>query len=480
MSPLAAIANASSFSSIASVHQADSDPTKIVFTKGWVSQPNGRGTIDIVWSCVFTIFLCSWSVLCVNVPAAHESTARVWWRKLFLAALAVCGPEFIFQIALGQWVSARQSVKSFQNDGYPDWTLTHAFFADMGGFILTTPGWKPFPIDAKQLHYLVTKGHVPYPIPKLIDKRKIADRNKSEGLVRIIAVGQTLWFILNCIGRKVQNLDLTTLELTTLGLIVPTLGTFFFWYHKPCDVSTAIEMSVDTSIEEILVEAGDRAKHGYTKTPLDFVSRNEWSWTIYWSHFTNRMKSWRCLPFPRGHPFPIDHFPNDNFPKLSPSATVLLFVVHLVYCGIHVCTWDFWFPSKAEMILWRSALIMMVVSIFNFWIADSINFRLLPFLRVRYPHRFPAQEKKSPVNGKWQTSAVRRYLSGVAAEFRNNSPNQDPHLHVPLKAMIPAFISALLYCTSRVYILAEDVANLRSLPSSAYDTVNWSNFLPHV
>ena len=28
---------------------------------GWTAQPQGRGTIDIIWSCVFTIFLSCWT-----------------------------------------------------------------------------------------------------------------------------------------------------------------------------------------------------------------------------------------------------------------------------------------------------------------------------------------------------------------------------------------------------------------------------------
>jgi hypothetical protein len=102
-----------------------------------------------------------------------------------MTALAFLGLEFIFQVALGQLVSARQSVKDFHASGYKEWTMTHAFYADMGGFVLQTRDWVPFPIDAKQLHYLVTEKYIEFPG---ITRAEIADKNKVDGLFRILTV----------------------------------------------------------------------------------------------------------------------------------------------------------------------------------------------------------------------------------------------------------------------------------------------------
>ena len=59
--------------------------------------------------------------------------------------------------------------------------MTHAFFADMGGFVLQTPGWKPFPLDAEQLYYMVSQGYLAYPE---IDKAAIDDKDKADGVAR--------------------------------------------------------------------------------------------------------------------------------------------------------------------------------------------------------------------------------------------------------------------------------------------------------
>jgi hypothetical protein len=60
--------------------------------------------------------------------------------------------------------------------------LTHAFFADMGGFVLDAPDLLlPIPLDAEQVFYLVKEGHIDYPA---IDKKEIEDKNKADGLAR--------------------------------------------------------------------------------------------------------------------------------------------------------------------------------------------------------------------------------------------------------------------------------------------------------
>jgi hypothetical protein len=37
-----------------------------------------------------------------------------------------------------------------------------------------------------------------------------------------------------------------------------------------------------------------------------------------------------------------------------------------------------------------------------------------------------------------------------------------------------------LYCASRTLIIVLDIVQLRSMPVSAYTTVNWGSFVPHL
>lgn len=162
-----------------------------ILSRGWISQPNNRGTFDILKECSLTVILCSWTVLCLNIPAPEDSWLRRKRRKLYWMILAMLGPEFILQLAMGQWELARVSVQAFKDLGHADWSLKHAFFADMGGFVLHTKKWKPFPLTAAQVHYLVAEGFVK-PAEVLIDKRIIDDKNKSDFVVRLISAAQIL------------------------------------------------------------------------------------------------------------------------------------------------------------------------------------------------------------------------------------------------------------------------------------------------
>ena len=65
-----------------------------------------------------------------------------------------------------------------------DFTLIHAFFADMGGFVLITSDLHdPIPLDSTQLLYLVQHKHVVYPKILTAD---ISDKSKADGLARYI------------------------------------------------------------------------------------------------------------------------------------------------------------------------------------------------------------------------------------------------------------------------------------------------------
>src|SRR5271155_2192477 len=128
-----------------------------------------------------------------------------------MSGLGMIGPEFIFQLALGQWSSAHRSVEQFRQSGYTQWTIKHAFLADMGGFVLHPPDWVEFVLDARQVHYLVTMGYVSLFSQVAVHREVIEDRNKGDGLVRLIVVFQMLWFTIDCCSRASQHLAVTTL-----------------------------------------------------------------------------------------------------------------------------------------------------------------------------------------------------------------------------------------------------------------------------
>lgn len=53
-------------------------------------------------------------------------------------------------------------------------------------------------------------------------------------------------------------------------------------------------------------------------------------------------------------------------------------------------------------------------------------------------------------------------------------------LGLPKRFFVPITVMCVLYCLARLYILVEDLMGLRSLPKSAFDTVEWSKYIPHL
>lgn len=155
--------------------------------QGWVNSPDQRGTIDIIWSCITTLAICCWVMLHLNIPAMTDNFWRLFLRRARWLMLALLSPELVMLFACGQWASAQRSVADMHSLGYEGWTIVHAFYADMGGFLVHPPDCTPFPVTAKQVHYLVQQRYLP--IPK-ITKKEIWDKSKADMFAKIVATFQ--------------------------------------------------------------------------------------------------------------------------------------------------------------------------------------------------------------------------------------------------------------------------------------------------
>ena len=452
--------------------------------QGWTASPDGRGTLDILWSCILTMFLCSWSILCLNVPGAKESKTGILWRKLSLTCLGILCPELIFQNSFSQWLSARQSVRDFNSANFKErpakgkWTMKEAFFADMGGFILHTRDQLPFPLDSKQLHYLVSKQYVKLPI---LERRAIEDKDKVDGLLRAITLCQILWFTVSVIGRWAQKLVVTTAELTTVSFVFCSIGTAFFWWHKPADMTTAEIIETNISINDIL-EAEGRNPGDWRRNPLEFVNRREWWWSKCWTNFTNILRKMHLS-------FGSETIPNDriadSFPKEMPNKTIAVcMILSATYFAILFVAWNNSFPTRVEQLLWRAACITLMISLVILttytqlaWIGPIIEQRLRSHF-ARY--KFPIKRLKNHSDRQGPNIHRHEKLNKMLDRVRNNSPDKDPLLYIPLKVILPMYIIGFFYCHARAYLLIADVIELRSLPTSAYATVNWGNYWPHI
>ena len=416
----------------------------------WINQPPYRGTWDILWTSLATVFICTYTLLCLNVPGPRDTSLILIRRRILWMFLAVVAPEIVLTYASGQWSRARQSVELFHKAGFDQWTMRLAFFADMGGFVLHTEDFEPFPLNAKQLHWLIVHQHIDYPEVQTED---IWDKSKQDRLSKIIASVQIGYFVLQCIGRAAQRLVTTILELNALAIVVCSLLTNYIWLHKPSDIRKPFQLNCRTSMNEIL---GART---WNQTPLDFVDENGPGWAMNVQPYMKMP----VIPPQR----PIQRIPNDRFP-MNPYGFQEYFVCFgtLLFTGIHVAGWRFSFPSSAEKVLWRvSSLILFGVTA-AFWILETAAswVRLgrwkWVYLRVVDSKKLPDFEKQRADKVKDQT----REMTTLPLPWE-------------FWTILPI---ALSYGVARAYLLTEAFLELRRLQTSAYLNVDWSTYLPHI
>ena len=72
----------------------------------WVTEPSGRGTYSLLFSCFNTLFLCAWTAFHPNVPP-KESDTRFLLQRIQWMIVAVFFPELVLFIAWDQWWAAR-------------------------------------------------------------------------------------------------------------------------------------------------------------------------------------------------------------------------------------------------------------------------------------------------------------------------------------------------------------------------------------
>lgn len=397
--------------------------------RGWVDQPNGRGTIDILWSCASTFFVCVWVMLHLNVPAPEDTIYTLFWRKIKWVVWALLAPELLMLFASGQWASAKRSVVDMKALGYEDWSMIHAFYADSGGFVFQARGSQAFPVTAKQVWYLVQAKYMQIPS---ITTKEIWDKSKVDRVGKTIAGLQAGWLIVQVIARGVQHLPITLLELSTVAILVCTGATFFFWFYKPLNVGTPTILYSNTSVKDILIQAGSAANVPFRDTPLDFVESH-----LYTS---SQMPLHRCWGVQKR---PLPRIPNDRDSRLHNLSTVVVVTIPTAaFSLLHLVAWHFHFPTRLEQLCWRWTCVAMCVVLASYCTVEAIS-----------------------IVWDGYTTTGLTTLNGYKLKWPTN---------------ILFFGPAVLYMSARMVVIGEICFSLRLLPSGCFETISWSEFLPHL
>ncbi|KUJ13030.1 uncharacterized protein LY89DRAFT_673130 [Mollisia scopiformis] len=269
-------------------------------TGSWVPEPTTRGTFSLVSSCVITLSLCVWSCVHLNLPEHNGERKHIWrkigwvvvgslvpeivvftaWyqrheaKKMLYFMMDQCGqdhPELFFH-RLDRWrkrFSSNYRNKATASSDEPPsenshekksthpaskttWTLTHGFYAIMGGFAIDgSTAEIPFIPEGRDKLILTKRGIMISLTLGYIDEfsnisvGNIRDKGKSSSVAKCLIAMQTLWFCTQLVGRLAQSLPISLLELNTFAHGICTLFAIYFWWEKPQDIEQPTLLSLN-------------------------------------------------------------------------------------------------------------------------------------------------------------------------------------------------------------------------------------------
>lgn len=91
--------------------------------------------------------------------------------------------------------------------------------------------------DYNQLASCIIDGKFSLPTAE-----EIQDRSKGDSLSKALIVGQTAWFVAQCLFRWIAGLAITEMELVTLAFAALNGIIYFLWWNKPLDVRYAVQV----------------------------------------------------------------------------------------------------------------------------------------------------------------------------------------------------------------------------------------------
>lgn len=129
------------------------------------------------------------------------------------------------------------------------WTMTHSFWAIMGGIAVDINGEEPFIVSqgppklTEKGIYLLIKCE-PDLLPD-ISEDEVKDKSKADWLTKSLACIQATWFCVSCLVRVGQGLTMSLLELNTFAHAMCTIVVYFIWWKKPLDVERPLLITSD-------------------------------------------------------------------------------------------------------------------------------------------------------------------------------------------------------------------------------------------
>lgn len=223
---------------------------------GFQHGTKGRSTMDIIYSCISTMIICTISATHFDLPNISFRFFNLWTMKsgplkchvLFKASvwlIVLLGPEVAVGWACYDYIDALRETAIMKmylkdQDNKNEWTLRHSFFLRMGGFRLgDRTVFRSEELPGKDLEKKFCKDL----------NKEITDKSKKDVLAKALAVIQITRFLFEMIARAANSLPISPLEYFTCAQVLSALIMFILWIGKPYNVQEQIELKFDADAD---------------------------------------------------------------------------------------------------------------------------------------------------------------------------------------------------------------------------------------
>jgi hypothetical protein len=409
---------------------------------GWTSSPDTRGTFDIISSCLFTFFLCCWTMIHPDIGPPGSTLRHRVVDKALCFLLAVVAPEALTYKAFMEWVYATRTTVRYKDLAHRGvrWENVHGFYSMMGGFRAVQSEDSKGLLSPDMIFELLQASRIhPSDIPH---KQDIMDKSKSDALIKALALLQVSTLSIQVIARAVQHLPITTLEISTLAFIPGSLCMVFFWWNKPYDVAEPNAIVIHPLITwptQSTISTKDSYIHQDSQT------------IVSGRYFQNPTSG-------RVREIIFDHC----LIRMNALSTISA-GFFIVYGGIHCAAWNFSFSTPIEQTLWRASSLTVTIAIPLSWLITAACCGI--WKRVARNAHFDS--RGNPI--------IEHSFS--AQNVNTKTSLEKKRVAIPIVQTIHG-TSMILYGLARFYLLIEGFLALRSLPSGCYVTVSWPQYLP--
>lgn len=382
---------------------------------GWVLESPGRGTLSLIISCLFTIFLCTWVVI---HPRVYKRPSIQKLHKITLFLKTVIAPEFVAVEGLQEWSQAQRMVKNCAGLTGGCLKLVHAFYIGMLALRYRTPRGERV-IWPNQYTWLLEQGLIDWDDHALwgLSEENIRDKSNADGTAKLLALGQVSWFVAQSIIRRAHVLPLAQLEAMTLSYVPLFAITYFYWWVKPKDVMTPSVVDLPNMLSSQKMTFESMAVS--TAFDNEGIGKQDSLWTVWYltprvfekeaedkafqeaqqkasleapqkatqgnkQAGTREDESGENWKLKRSAPLPKESKASANEivvgywdPELYHSRILwpVICLFRVSFGALHLISWNTVFPTHVESWLWRVAALVSIFSMLVFMQFEKVILR---------------------------------------------------------------------------------------------------------